>query len=182
MDEKMLCHNCQKMVLCAPRSEDMTEQFKNKMISYKRNFAICPDCNNIIVSVAAGRKNRRAKTAAYNRVIDLSERRFGALTAKYMFKDDAFPRNLWHCKCDCGNEIDVPGYLLEKGSVLDCGENCKYHKKSFCCVCGKDLSDLPNSKYRKYCIECKAKVRKEQHRVSALKSWHNKKAKQFANA
>ena len=31
------------------------------------------------------------------------------------------PKAIWHCKCDCGNEIDVRGIYLRSGNTKSCG-------------------------------------------------------------
>ncbi len=47
--------------------------------------------------------------------------RFGWLT---VIGDSGKRKNgyiVWHCKCSCGNEIDVEKRALERGSVKSCG-------------------------------------------------------------
>ena len=57
---------------------------------------------------------------------DLTGRRFGKLVVLYQVVDDyRFPsghkRILWHCKCDCGNEVDVYAGCLRSGNTQSCG-------------------------------------------------------------
>ena len=56
---------------------------------------------------------------------DLTDQRFGKLLVMYQADDYINPkgkhRARWHCKCDCGNEIDVVGYRLTGNSTKSCG-------------------------------------------------------------
>ncbi len=63
---------------------------------------------------------------------DLTDRVFGFLTVKY--RNGSISRNtsygkaaVWHCVCECGREIDVPGWLLKNGDYSSCG--CKKESK-----------------------------------------------------
>ena len=48
--------------------------------------------------------------------IDLTGKKFGYLTAEYYIKGGK-----WHCKCDCGNEIDVDTRNLNSNHTQSCG-------------------------------------------------------------
>ena len=50
---------------------------------------------------------------------DLTNMRFGRLTALYPVKKDKIRK--WHCRCDCGNEIDVITGSLIRGNSTSCG-------------------------------------------------------------
>ena len=55
---------------------------------------------------------------------DLTGQRFGRLTCLYILPSDKSFKNhsrRWHCKCDCGNEIDVFGQSLVQGLTKSCG-------------------------------------------------------------
>lgn len=59
---------------------------------------------------------------------DLTGRRFGFLTVRY--RNGSMHGNgsggkaaVWHCVCDCGRELDVPGWLLKNGDYSSCGCN-----------------------------------------------------------
>lgn len=53
---------------------------------------------------------------------DLTGRRFGRLTALYPVRKEGRVRNsYWHCKCDCGNELDVYTGSLLRGRTQSCG-------------------------------------------------------------
>ncbi len=54
--------------------------------------------------------------------INLAGRRFGCLTVlESLVQRDAKGNILWHCKCDCGNEVDVPRSQLTGGYKKSCG-------------------------------------------------------------
>ena len=61
---------------------------------------------------------------------DLSGQRFGELTVLYRLPNRITPSGqnirMWHCKCDCGNEIDVSAQRLKNG-LISCG--CIKEKK-----------------------------------------------------
>lgn len=52
---------------------------------------------------------------------DLINQRFGKLTALYPTNQYKNNHIVWHCKCDCGKEIDVVGSSLLSGNTQSCG-------------------------------------------------------------
>lgn len=60
--------------------------------------------------------------------IDLTNQRYGRLTVMYESSIRKQNRVTWHCKCDCGNEIDVTGHSLRTGNTQSCG--CLQKEKS----------------------------------------------------
>lgn len=60
-----------------------------------------------------------------SKLIDLTGQRFGRLTVVGRGPDYVKPSGKheikWHCKCDCGNEIDVLGENLKRGASQSCG-------------------------------------------------------------
>lgn len=51
---------------------------------------------------------------------DLTGQRFGMLTVvSYAREDKGF--HIWHCRCDCGNEVDVRQSNLQSGGTTSCG-------------------------------------------------------------
>lgn len=54
--------------------------------------------------------------------IDETGNKYGFLTVLHRAKKNS-PSNkvMWHCKCDCGNEIDVIGESLRKNLTKSCG-------------------------------------------------------------
>lgn len=56
------------------------------------------------------------------RGLDLSGRKFGRLTALYpVDKRDHKGSVYWHCRCECGQELDVTGDSLVQGGYRSCG-------------------------------------------------------------
>ena len=87
------------------------------------------DCGNI--KVVAGKelrqgkiiscgcaKTERIKQLNYN---DLTNKKFGMLTALYDTGRRDNGHSVWHCRCDCGNEVDIVGIRLSNGSTKSCG-------------------------------------------------------------
>lgn len=66
----------------------------------------CLNCENI------HRKRRNG--------LDISERQFGLLTAKYYVKSGKNGA-IWHCECACGNTIETYVSYLTRGNVNSCG-------------------------------------------------------------
>ena len=52
---------------------------------------------------------------------DLSGQKFGRLTVLYPTKGQNGKGMYWHCKCECGNEIDVIAGSLTSGNTKSCG-------------------------------------------------------------
>lgn len=52
---------------------------------------------------------------------DLTNKRFGKLTAVYPTDKRKNGKIVWHCLCDCGNEIDVSSTYLSCGDTKSCG-------------------------------------------------------------
>lgn len=54
--------------------------------------------------------------------VDITGQKFGKLTALYpLEKGNAEGRAIWHCRCDCGREIDTTGRMLRTGHKISCG-------------------------------------------------------------
>lgn len=60
-----------------------------------------------------------------SKINDLRNKRFGKLIVLYRSKDheskNGNKRVVWHCKCDCGNEIDVMALNLTRNHTTSCG-------------------------------------------------------------
>jgi len=53
--------------------------------------------------------------------IDLTGRRFGRLTVLHDTGERKHGNVVWHCRCDCGNEVNVVGRSLTSGNTTSCG-------------------------------------------------------------
>lgn len=56
-----------------------------------------------------------------NKKFDLTNQRFGKLTALYISGRSKNKTLIWHCVCDCGNETDVFSTNLRSGKTTSCG-------------------------------------------------------------
>ncbi|WP_430609670.1 hypothetical protein [Enterococcus sp. DIV0876] len=52
---------------------------------------------------------------------NISNQRFGRLVAVYPIDKTYQNKTIWHCVCDCGNEIDVVISYLTSGDTKSCG-------------------------------------------------------------
>ena len=52
---------------------------------------------------------------------DLTGQRFGRLVALYPAETRSNNRIMWHCRCDCGNEVDYASTTLRSGNAVSCG-------------------------------------------------------------
>lgn len=70
---------------------------------------------------------------------DLTNQRFGMLTAIEVVGSSTNNGHIWRCKCDCGNYKEIPMSTLTAGTTISCGcfqrgkanENIKKAYKSF---------------------------------------------------
>lgn len=129
---------------CSPKehaskrqAEDLTGKHFGKLTVLRRGpnnqqnrtCWICRcSCGNEVTVSAMRLKSGHTRSCgclcnAYShRALDLSGRRFGLLTALYRVKDKNNPRKaVWHCRCDCGNEVDVWAGSLTRGLTQSCG-------------------------------------------------------------
>lgn len=80
--------------------------------------------------LVTGRKTHCGCKTDRGRPVDISGQRFYRLTALYMRPArDKKGSVIWHCKCDCGNETDVPYNNLVFGNMKSCGCQKKEHDK-----------------------------------------------------
>lgn len=60
---------------------------------------------------------------------DISGQRFDRLTALYPTEKRGRSSVIWHCRCDCGNEVDVSLNSLVYSNMRSCGCQKKEHDK-----------------------------------------------------
>lgn len=53
--------------------------------------------------------------------IDLTGKRFGRLSVLYYVGQTQRHESIWHCRCDCGNELDIRQNPLNTGHTKSCG-------------------------------------------------------------
>lgn len=73
------------------------------------------------ITQSCGCLHRDMMTAKWSK--DLTGQKFGMLTALYPSDKVSGDRQrrMWHCKCDCGNEIDAVTDWLTSGHIISCG-------------------------------------------------------------
>lgn len=78
---------------------------------------------------------------------DLTNHRFGKLTAIEPTKERKYGCIIWKCICDCGRTVYLPSNWLTRGAVASCGclqkANARqmglHNRKCFGCMeCGSD--------------------------------------------
>lgn len=62
----------------------------------------------------------RQKEARYEKLEDLSGKRFGKLTVLSRTENKG-TKTIWNCVCDCGNETKVSASNLKRGTTKSCG-------------------------------------------------------------
>lgn len=73
------------------------------------------------------------------KLIDLSEKRFGKLVAKFHYAESGQAK--WHCECDCGGEKEVLSGFLRKDVGPRCCDDCKEP------VASPSLIDISNHQF-----------------------------------
>ena len=114
---------------------------RNKQNNFKEGFARfkCPICGKEdwitrIADVAKGksikcpdcRKQEKIECITksnLNRSLNITNMRFGNLTAIYPVKGSHGKDRKWHCVCDCGNTCDVETTKLINHMRIDCGNH-----------------------------------------------------------
>lgn len=133
-------------IILTPRMKDLTGIRKNNFIYIKpakrdgyRTYwwALC-DCGTIFMirvdqnnlGCQQCSKKEWAQNIKGKTMKDLSNQKFGKLTALYPLEERKNGHIVWHCKCKCGNEIDVIGNSLTSNNTQSCGclkkENCYF--------------------------------------------------------
>lgn len=86
------------------------------------------DCGSVVIVRQGHLMSGHTTSCGCNKyqLDDLSNKRFGMLTVLHRTDDYVVPSNgkhyvQWHCKCDCGNEVDVVVNNLKSGSAKSCG-------------------------------------------------------------
>ena len=104
------------------------------------------ECGNTINVTTSQLKRGQASCGCISKREELTGRIFGKLTVICPADDYVSPKGFhmakWHCKCECGREIDVLGMSLKNGDTKSCGCNNKhevFHKKDYT---GERFGDL----------------------------------------
>lgn len=77
---------------------------------------------------------------------DLTGQKFGRLTVLYENPERKYNKIVWHCLCDCGNEVDVVSGKLLSGWTKSCG--CYHIERASEANKGKEIGGERNPNYR----------------------------------
>lgn len=105
---RCICPVCNK-----PFDTDLRRVVR-KDTAAKKAVSKCQECS-------AKENNIRFAEVGKSSIVDLTGKRFGALTVLY---DSGKRQNrgvVWHCRCDCTNELDVNQVDLQRGHTKSCG-------------------------------------------------------------
>ena len=86
------------------------------------------DCGNEIIALRENLLQGNTKSCGClqaelykNNQTDITNQKFGKLTALYPTEKRKWKCVVWHCKCDCGNECEVTSHELKNGNTQSCG-------------------------------------------------------------
>ena len=95
-----------------------TKKRKNRSILWKCKC----DCGNEILVQADYLKEYRFSSCGCNNIVDISNKKFGRLTAMKPTKERTkYGSVVWECKCDCGEICFVSGNSLRNNGTKSCG-------------------------------------------------------------
>ena len=84
---------------------------------------------------------------------DISGMRFGRLIAEHPLAERKHGQTLWHCRCDCGGEVDAPIHQLTAGYRKSCG-----------CLGHPPLKDFVGKRFGRLTVTAYAGKRAGMHR------------------
>ena len=79
------------------------------------------DCGKELIIDAHSLLFHKNPSCGCSRIVDLTGKRFGMLTVLYRTEERRRGFVMWHCRCDCGNEVDVMSSNLIHGHSRSCG-------------------------------------------------------------
>lgn len=83
------------------------------------------DCGNEVVVKSTNLIKGSTQSCGCIRIRNISGQKFGRLTAQYISgrqrRKDGKTKIIWHCICDCGNEVDLAAERLVNGNTKSCG-------------------------------------------------------------
>lgn len=109
--------------LLGPMNILMIQRTKKKNSKWMANFK-CPYCGKIFESTiqAVVQGDKKSCGCKSTTAKDITNQKFGRLTALYPTeKRTSSGIIFWHCKCNCGKEIDVRITSLLNGDTTSCG-------------------------------------------------------------
>lgn len=135
------------------------------------------DCGNTHITTAQNLKAGKTSSCGCLshqkniHISDIADRRFGRLTALYATeKRDTKGSVYWHCRCDCGTEVDVTEDGLVHGNYRSCG-----------CLKKEIQMDIPNQLHHidGTCVEWLEKRKHRKDNTSGFRGVYNRGKGQF---
>ena len=106
------------------------DQRKNGGIWWTCRCSCGKRCDFPATLLMTGRRTHCGCKTKRGRPADITGQRFHRLTAEYMLPErDAGGSVLWHCRCECGKEIDVSYNSLVYCNMKNCGCRKKEHDR-----------------------------------------------------
>lgn len=84
-------------------------------------------CGKDVFATARDLRSGNTKSCGCSRVKNLVGQRFGRLVVLSRAPKSYRGSVVWHCRCDCGKETDVPSISLRSGNTKSCG--CLNHER-----------------------------------------------------
>ena len=117
------------------------------------------DCGNECLVLASSLRTRKRTSCGCDSrkgkhtTKDVSGQKFAMLTAMYPTGERGHNGSvMWHCRCDCGNEVDVALDRLKYSAVISCGcmrEKCNQElQEKLTHVAGTSIDILRSNKVR----------------------------------
>jgi len=112
------------------------------------------ECDALATQLTKGKKTHcGCQSKGPGRVRDITGQRFGRLTAIYPTgESNRFGSRMWHCRCDCGTELDLAYNELAHTPRQSCGcqkrEHARRLQESITRVGGTSLNYLRSEKTR----------------------------------
>lgn len=100
--------------ICGESFDTDLRRVVRKDTATKKAVSKCPECS-------AEENNKRIAEIGKNSVVDLVGKHFGKLIVLFDSGKRQSKSVVWHCKCDCGNELDVNQVDLQRGHTKSCG-------------------------------------------------------------
>ena len=132
---RVRCKQCSKKYISDIHIKDISGQKFGKLLAVKRKDQIgksvwecvCDRGNKVEISynslvngfsTSCGCKKQEI---IQNQINNISGKKFGSLTALFPTGEKIRNIRIWHCRCECGKEIDVQEYSLIKSKTISCG-------------------------------------------------------------
>jgi len=144
------------------RGEDYVSPSGSLLLRWKCR---CNNCGNETNMTTSQIKRGQQCSSCTSHREDLTGHTFGQLTVLSAAEDYVSPKGSrmgkWHCKCACGNEVDVLGMSLKNGDTKSCG--CLNNSKKKACK-RINPNDVISQRYGYLtvldCVEEKETIRK----------------------